>query len=1082
MRLILRSIGALTLALPIALQAAVIVNLNPSTASYNGGVVDDGGVTGSQSGIGFATTGNGLTFNIEFSPAADDLSGTVLLVEIGGTANGTGLYLVDGVPTFVSKQGSGDVRVPEFALPTPDLDFADQAGGVNSIGVVAAQSDFGVLSAGQTYTVALTWDQATRFQLGVESDGAVTTNNFTVTRTIGNWAGNSTLSVGSFSSKGNVGGLAGANASNNLGAPWDVDLAKPFAGTILRALYWNARASLTAVTNLAPWEVNLTVMASSAIPGWPATNAIDGNPGTVWSSSGHGAVSDAVEWLMVDYGQVIPMTGVSITPRPGGGCWPADYRIEYSTDGFTWSTVPGMDFTDQTAPPGTLSLAFGNSIIARGLRLYATRLSSDGSNYYLQIAEFKALGVERWASPAELRGKKVIGAGQYTAINPDDPDAPTPKFLANNPDYLANHPFDGISIQVPVDLAWCTNQGLISQSAYGLNQLTMTRLAIPYSAVQAAVADLQRVSWGHLTDNFLWYGLWDASQWGDNDTRYPVDPASASDWTNVTRNAALCARICREANLKGFTMDTEQYSNYESGEPYPFGKGTPEVWRQRGQQWIQAVQAEFPAIKIILFFSWGPESEGAWPGYENLKYFMNGILASVQAPARLIHGWESTFWYGGSLAENGNITPLHSGDRAAYAATRNDIRNVWRNYSDNPSRYDQFVDVGMAAWVESDPYNLTPGWPSGFLSRPPWSNLPYALAYSDSYVWVWSERTSYPRTKEILNPFLASIANQTFNTGQEPAKSFTETFQTDPLKRGWYFDFDLLSIGREVNPGFLPAMNPDSVAYNWDPTNRAVRVRSAWTSGLYGERTGAFAWQRRRYAHPVQSLTRSNSFHAEFDFQVESFGTDPANPILIGMFNTGSLVTTQSITLRMDGPTTAAVTVVGDGLPWATTMSLSHALATTRTYRISFAYNGTTASLRALLTDTSDSSVVGQVSGTVPASVGQFQLDEAGIAQWDATFTSTATEQAYQYLLKRAVLYPPAPVLSLVSSQPLRTNGFQFALQGLPGQTYQIETSTNLANWSVIGSVLATNTPVLFLDAAATNTTHRFYRAGTTAP
>ena len=115
--------------------------------------------------------------------------------------------------------------------------------------------------------------------------------------------------------------------------------------------------------------------------------------------------------------------------------------------------------------------------------------------------------------------------------------------------------------------------------------------------------------------------------------------------------------------------------------------------------------------------------------------------------------------------------------------------------------------------------------------------------------------------------------------------------------------------------------------------------------------------------------------------------------------------------------------------------------------------------------------------GTVPTSVGQFQLDEAGIAQWDATFTSTAPEQAYQYLLKRAVLYPPAPVLSLVSAQPLRTNGFQFGLQGLPGQTYQIETSTNLANWSTIGSVLATNTPVLFLDPAATNRPRRFYRA-----
>ncbi|MEI8045390.1 MAG: hypothetical protein WCL11_28535, partial [Verrucomicrobiota bacterium] len=98
--------------------------------------------------------------------------------------------------------------------------------------------------------------------------------------------------------------------------------------------------------------------------------------------------------------------------------------------------------------------------------------------------------------------------------------------------------------------------------------------------------------------------------------------------------------------------------------------------------------------------------------------------------------------------------------------------------------------------------------------------------------------------------FRDDITNQTFNTGQEPSKSFTETFQSDPLKRGWYFDFDLLSIGREVIPGFPPRHEP----------------------GFRGLQLGSHQ-------------------------------------------------------LRLDDPTTAAVTVAGDGLPWATTMSLSHALA-----------------------------------------------------------------------------------------------------------------------------------------------------------
>jgi len=106
------------------------------------------------------------------------------------------------------------------------------------------------------------------------------------------------------------------------------------------------------------WQVNLTVMASSEISGWPATNAIDSNAGTVWSSASHGATSNATEWLVVDYGQVMPMTGASISPRPGGGCWPVDYRIEYTTNSVTWTTVPGMVFANQTPPAGAISLTF----------------------------------------------------------------------------------------------------------------------------------------------------------------------------------------------------------------------------------------------------------------------------------------------------------------------------------------------------------------------------------------------------------------------------------------------------------------------------------------------------------------------------------------------------------------------------------------------------------------------------------------------------------------------------------------------------------------------------------------------------
>ncbi len=835
-------------------------------------------------------------------------------------------------------------------------------------------------------------------------------------------------------------------------------------------------------------SVAQTVTASSQLPGWEATKVIDGDATSTWSSSGHGA-ANAVEWVAVDYGQATLMTGASIAPRPGGGCFPVDYQIQYSTNGTTWALVTGMSLANQSPPSGTLTLNFSNAIIARALRLYATTLSPDNfGNYYLQLAEFKAVGADLWAAPAELRTKKVINAGQYSTLNLYQEDAPTPKFLADNPDYPANHPFDGLSVPILLDRQWLTNQGLL-EAEYALQDLVMTKLLIPWSQVSSAVADLKRVNWGHLTDNFLWYRVSDASASGDFDTRYAVDPNSSNDWFIVRQNAALSARICREAGLKGFMMDTEQYTKYASGEEYPFGKGTAATWRERGQQWIEAVQSEFPGITIIFFFSWGPESEpGGWAHYENLKYFMNGVLAGVQSPARLIHGWESTFWWGGQRYMGGDVNDPNSyvhypGDRAAYAGARNNIKNVWRNLSDNPTKYDQFVEAGMAAYVDSDPYNLWPGWPSGYLTDWPWSNLPYTLAYSDGYVWVWAAHTHYSATKSVLNPFLASIANRTFNTGQEPVSSFTETFQTDPLGRGWYFDFDMLNIGRRRDGGtlfpFLAPMSLDSVSYRWDVTNQAVRVQGTWRTGEFGEKTGVTGWQRRRYVRPIQPVRQTNSFHAEFDFKVENFGSDPANPILIGLFNSASLVTTQAIRLRIDSATQASVTVAGVGGPWTSNLALSNALSSAATYRIRFKQNGTTRAFESVLTDLGSGNTVAYLSNAVPANVGAFALDEAGIAQWDADPTATAPAQAHEFLLKRAALFPPAARLSLASPPSLDGNGFHFVLQGFPGQSYTVKASSNLIDWTVVGSVVASNAPVPFVDSSATTNARRYYRAVT---
>ncbi|MEC8942841.1 MAG: hypothetical protein VYC95_08920, partial [Verrucomicrobiota bacterium] len=64
----------------------------------------------------------GFAFEITFQPSGFDDFGTVRVAEIGGTSNGTGIYLIDGIPYFVSKMNSAPADIPSSFN---DTDWAD---------------------------------------------------------------------------------------------------------------------------------------------------------------------------------------------------------------------------------------------------------------------------------------------------------------------------------------------------------------------------------------------------------------------------------------------------------------------------------------------------------------------------------------------------------------------------------------------------------------------------------------------------------------------------------------------------------------------------------------------------------------------------------------------------------------------------------------------------------------------------------------------------------------------------------------------------------------------------------------------
>lgn len=72
----------------------------------------------------------------------------------------------------------------------------------------------------------------------------------------------------------------------------------------------------------------------------------------------------------------------------------------------------------------------------------------------------------------------------------------------------------------------------------------------------------------------------------------------------------------------------------------------------------------------------------------------------------------------------------------------------------------------------------------------------------------------------------------------------------------------------------------------------------------------------------------------------------------------------------------------------------------------------------------------------------------------------------------------PAAVPPILLSNPawLPGEAFGFTLSTAAGASYQIDTSTDLSNWSSIATLAATNSEMQFIDSTATNSPQRFYR------
>ncbi|MGW3284335.1 discoidin domain-containing protein [Streptomyces sp. NPDC001002] len=159
------------------------------------------------------------------------------------------------------------------------------------------------------------------------------------------------------------------------------------------ALFWAVAASLIAFVALpAPPAQAAEVLVSQGKPAtasstegpFDARNAVDGDPGTRWSS----AFADP-QWIQIDLGASTKISRVALN-------WEAAYgkafRIETSTDAQDWTTV----HETAAGPGGIQSLTVTGT--GRYVRMYGTQR---GTQYGYSLWEFQVYGADGSGGPGD---------------------------------------------------------------------------------------------------------------------------------------------------------------------------------------------------------------------------------------------------------------------------------------------------------------------------------------------------------------------------------------------------------------------------------------------------------------------------------------------------------------------------------------------------------------------------------------------------------------------------------------------------------------------------------------------------------
>lgn len=295
------------------------------------------------------------------------------------------------------------------------------------------------------------------------------------------------------------------------------------------------------------------------------------------------------------------------------------------------------------------------------------------------------------------------------------------QLVASGDSIQNNLPFDGIVFSINRRVMQAFDTVLLPDSYFKFGQL-------------------RQIKWTRFTDNFI--SVWGFGNYGP----YWFNDAI---WKNIIFNLSMLSKAVQASHSQGIFFDAEYYlADRPDFNPWVYNKkiypdkSFKEVQQQvriRGFQTMEALQSSKSDIKIFAVWLLGLVTEQI--KYNTLETanqallpsFFEGMMSAKNSDALIIDGNETGYWYDRASDFLASQNYLKS---KGLTLLDSSVRTVFRNI---PVSQPVFIDGLMGKTKEFNKRGYDTVQKQNWLAN----NLLYALASSDDYMWVYSERINW---------------------------------------------------------------------------------------------------------------------------------------------------------------------------------------------------------------------------------------------------------------------------------------------------------------------------------------------------